>query len=154
MRAVHRDPDAAAHDDTVDQRDIRLGIALDVHIERIFVAPERQHLLLAPCAPKFIERPNVAAGGKCPLALRPDDHARDRRIALPCLKLARERAHHLARHRIERLGPIERDDAGGPAPFKQDYGRVHEGWLEDGPGTDKLGPELSELSRVIPWNSG
>ena len=46
MRAVDRNADAAAHDDAVDQRHIRLRIALDEGIERIFLAKESERLFL------------------------------------------------------------------------------------------------------------
>ena len=44
------------------------------------------------------------------------------RVVRPGVELARERAHHLVRDRVERLRPVERDDAGGAAPLEQDVG--------------------------------
>src|SRR6218665_1261467 len=40
MRAVDRDADATAHHDAIDQRNIRLAIALDLGVEYIFLAEE------------------------------------------------------------------------------------------------------------------
>ena len=53
MRAVHRNADAAAHDDAVDQRHVRLAEALDRGIERVFVAPELKRLVITAGLAKF-----------------------------------------------------------------------------------------------------
>ena len=122
MRAVHREADAAAHHDAVDQRDIGFGIALDEGVERVLLAPERQHLVVAGRR----ARDRKARGCRRP----PRTRARRRRkarsasppdrppIALSC---ARERPHHTERHGIERLRPVQGDEARGAAPLEQDF---------------------------------
>src|SRR4029077_658680 len=124
---MDRDADAAAHHNAVDQRDVGLGETLDVSVERIFVAPERQHLGLTPGAAEFVERAYVAAGREGPLPRRRDDDAGDRRVVRPCLKLARERAHHLVRHRIERFWAVKTDNPGSAAALETNMGtrRIH-----------------------------
>ena len=48
MRAVHRDADAAAHDDAVDQRDVGFAIALDVALSGY---SSRQNASASSCRP-------------------------------------------------------------------------------------------------------
>ena len=112
--AIARDPvgamdghaDAAAKRDPVDDRDIRLAVALDDGVEPVFVAPVLQRLVVSAGAPEIIERAQIAAGAERPPAGRRDDNARHRRIALPGGELLRERMHHGMRHRVERAGAI------------------------------------------------
>ena len=85
MRAVHRKADAAAHDDAVDQRDIGLGIVLDDGVEDIFLAIERQHLVVPAGGAGIIERADIAARRERPAARRRHHHARDRGIVPPIL---------------------------------------------------------------------
>ena len=122
MRAVHGNADAAAHDDAVDQRHVRLAILFDLRVERVLLAKKVERLLVAAGAPEIVERAQIAAGGERAAAARAEDHARDRGIGLPLRELLRERAHHGAGHRVERLRPIERDQPGGAAPLEQDVG--------------------------------
>ena len=70
VRAVHRDADAAAHDDAVDERDVGLAIALDAGIERVFVAEIGERLVIASGAPEIVERAQVAARREGALAAR------------------------------------------------------------------------------------
>src|SRR5262249_15327620 len=56
------------------------------------------------------------------LARRGDDHTRDRRIARPFVELRRQQTHHVGSDRIERLWPVERDNAGRTAARKHDLG--------------------------------
>ena len=125
MRAVHRNADAAAHDDAVDQRDVGLAIVLDAGVERIFVAPERQRLVVLAGLAEIVERADIAAGRERPAARRRDDDARDRRIVCPVLQLRRQRPHHAVRHGVERLRPVERDEAGRAAPLEQNFDVAH-----------------------------
>ena len=122
MRAVHRHADAAAHDDAVDQRDIRLAVVLDRRVERIFVAPELQRLVVAAGLAEIVEMADIAAGREGALAGGLDHDARDRRVVGPGVKLRAQRQHHRMGDGIERLRPVERDEAGGAAPLEQDFG--------------------------------
>jgi hypothetical protein len=63
VAAVHRHADAPAHDDAVDQRDVRLGKALDQRVQHVLAAKEPEHLGVLRPAP-VIERADVAAGAE------------------------------------------------------------------------------------------
>ena len=125
MRAMHRHADAAAHRNAVDQRDVGLAVILDRGIERIFVAPELQRFIVAARLAEIVKRANVAAGGKGTLACGGDHHPRDRGVVGPAIELRAQRQHHGVRDGIERLRPIERDDAGGAAPLEQNVHLAH-----------------------------
>ncbi len=73
VRGVDRDADAPAHDDAVDQRDDGFRIGADSLVELVFLAPERQLLIVVAGAPEFIETADVAAGAKG-LVARAADH--------------------------------------------------------------------------------
>src|SRR5688572_8225790 len=64
MRAVDRDPNAAAHHDAIDDGDVGLAIALDDGIEPVFIAPEAKRFVEAAGATEIIERAQIAAGGE------------------------------------------------------------------------------------------
>ena len=121
MRAMQRNADAAAHDDAVDQRDIGLGIGLDAAVEDIFLRPEPELAGVIGGFALFVKQADVAAGAEgAPLALRDDEF--DLRIMLPKIERPGDFAHHIQGQRIERLWPIERDEAGFAAFFEQDFG--------------------------------
>ena len=67
---------------------------LDRRIEPIFVAPERERVLLAPGPGGLVDSAQVAAGGKGAVARRGDQDAGDRGIVAPCRKLRVQQAHH------------------------------------------------------------
>ena len=48
---------------------------LDRRVERVFVAPEIERLLVPADAAEIVQRPQVAARRECPLASRGDDDA-------------------------------------------------------------------------------
>ena len=66
---------------------------------------------------------DVAAGREGALAGRLDHHARDRRIVAPGVELRAQRHRHAVRDGVERLRPVEGDEAGRAAPLEQDFGR-------------------------------
>ena len=71
MRAMYGYAHAAAHRNAVDQCNVRLAIVLDRRVQRIFVAPELQRLLVASRLAQIVERANVAPSGKgAPVLLR------------------------------------------------------------------------------------
>jgi hypothetical protein len=119
VRAMHRHPDAAAHHQSVDQRDIGLAKILDRNIERIFVAPELQRLAVPPGLAEIVERANVAAGREGALAGSLDHHAGNRRIVSPAIELGAQRKHHGVGDGVERLRPVERDETGRAATFEE-----------------------------------
>ena len=125
MRAVDRNADAAAHDDAVDERHIGLAIAFDAGVERVFLAKIAERFLVASGAPEIVECAQIPAHGEGASIVRGDEHARDVGIGLPFRELPRQRAHHRERHRVERLGPIERDETRCAAPLEQDIARRH-----------------------------
>ncbi len=123
MRAVHRNADAAAHDDAVDQRHVGLAITLDPGVERVFLAPR------TPAPRRSVRRGRDRRGARMsPPAekARPPLAVTITRVTAGSLShsasCARERAHHAVRHGIERLRAVERDEAGGAAALEQDVG--------------------------------
>ena len=88
MAAVKRDPDAAAHDDAVDEGHIGLRIALDADVQRVFVAPEAQRLLVTAGLAEIVEVADVAAGAEGALAGAGHDDAGHRRVVGPCVERA------------------------------------------------------------------
>ena len=83
VRAMHRNADAAAHDDAVDRAPHRACGRLDPGVESVFLAQERQRLVVPPRAAEIVERADIAAGGEGAPAARGDDDPRDRGIVLP-----------------------------------------------------------------------
>src|SRR5207302_1921039 len=94
---------------------------LDGSVERVFLAKEGKRIVVAAGAPEIVKRAQVAAGRERALAVRGQDHARDRGIDFPRRELLRERAHHAGSHRIERVRAIERDEAGCAAALEQNF---------------------------------
>ena len=74
------------------------------------------------------------------LARAHDHHARDGGIVGPGRKLRAHGQHHAMADGIERLRPVERDNAGCPAPLEQDVGRarVHCVQIEILTGTNRI----------------
>ena len=125
MRAVHRNADTATHDDAVDQCDIGLAEILDRGVERIFVAPELQGVRLALGFAEIVQMADVATSGESALAIGHDDDARDRVVVGPGGQLRAQGMHHAMRHRIERLRPVQRDNAGRAAALEEYFGFAH-----------------------------
>ena len=118
VRAVHREADAAAHVDAVDQRDPRLGVAVDAAVDDVLVAEEiaaqRARRDLAALA---IEVGDVAAGAEGAVAGAAQHHGLDRRVLLPAGNDPLQLEDHAVRQRVQRLGPVERDERRGrPSP--------------------------------------
>src|SRR5215470_7105731 len=101
MARVRRQTDAAAHDDTVLDRHVRLAIARDQGIEAVFVAPEGTGGARAPTA-AIVKRTHVAAGAEGLIAAAIQNDELDAGIILPGEQRRRDRAHHGVRQRIER----------------------------------------------------
>ena len=117
---MRRKTDPAAHDDAVDQRDIRLLVPLDDAVEPIFLAPEDQCLLEATVLSDIVELPDIAAGAERLAARALDHHQLDRRVGRPRDKLGRQNADHAYGHGVQRFWPVECDEADDAALFKQD----------------------------------
>src|SRR5262249_52824580 len=94
MGAVHRDADAATHHDTVDERHIRLAIALDARAKRILLAKIAEQLIEASSAAEVIERAQIPARREGAGIARGNDHPADGGICLPFGELSRELTHH------------------------------------------------------------
>ncbi len=80
IATVERHADAAAHHDPVDQRDIRLRVAMDQRIELVFLTPEGQRLVALSRQAEIVEAADVAAGAEGLLAGSRDHHPRAGRI--------------------------------------------------------------------------
>jgi hypothetical protein len=117
VRAVEGNANAAAHDDAVDQRDVRLGKACDPGVQPVLVGEEPDRRVAGQAGLVDIE--DIAARRERP-ALAADDDQRDARVALPGVERGVERTHHAVSHRVERLRPRHRDDAGRADSFEAD----------------------------------
>src|SRR3974390_1763569 len=113
--------DAPTHHDAIDQRDVRLAVALDRGVERIFIAPELQHLIVLPRSAEIVEMPYVAAGGEGARPCAGNDHACHRMVVRPRIKLRAQREHHCVRHCVERLRPVECNDARSAPALAEDF---------------------------------
>src|SRR5689334_21305421 len=112
MRAMRREPDAAAQAEAVHERDIRLRVARDHRIEPVFGAPERTGNL-GPRRDEVINGPDVAAGAKGLSAGAVDDDMLDAMIIAPLDESRGDGLDHGKVEGVERLGPVERDAACG-----------------------------------------
>ena len=121
MAAVHRHADAAAHVDAVDQRDVRLRIALDRGVEDVFVAVELERIGRFRL-PGFIQRANVTARAEGPVAVAANSDGFDRIVFGPFVKLRFHCHAHALRQRVQRLWAIERDEAERATALEQDFG--------------------------------
>jgi hypothetical protein len=125
---MRRQPDAAAHHDAVHEGYVGLGELRDAGVENVLLAP--QHLAeIAPRLGALIERADIAAGAQAALA-RPLQHDHgDGRVGLEPVERLLDVAKHLQRHRIDRLRPVQPDDAGRTFPPGNQVGfgsgRVH-----------------------------
>ena len=113
--AMHRDSDAAAHADAVDQRHEWLRERRDAQVEAILVAPEVELRGVVAGSSEIMHQPDVAAGTEGPVARAVDDDAFDRRVSLePVQRLGHGRDHRGCQS-IERTRPVESDEPGRPA---------------------------------------
>ena len=87
MRTMHRHADPAAHRNAVDQSNVGLSVVLDRRIERIFVAPELQCVVVLSGLPEIVKRANVAARGECALACGGHDNSCYRVLVSPSIEL-------------------------------------------------------------------
>jgi len=103
--AVDRDPGAAPHRDAVDDRDIRLRVAVNMADQLIFLAEEHggQRAVAGEAAPGLVDRADIAAGAEGALAGAADQDGVDVRIIGPG-----------AQHRVETA--IHRQGEGVSAP--------------------------------------
>jgi len=95
------------------------GKMLDRGVQPVFVAIEVDRVGRA-CAARFIERANVAARAKRPLAGAPDGDRFDGLVRFPVRKPVPHRDAHRVRQRVERFGPVERDKAKRASPLEKD----------------------------------
>ena len=108
MRGMRRKSDAAAHHQSVHDRDHRLRIARDQHIELVFGGPELCGQRAAGLR-RIVQRADVAAGAKRTLAGAVDEHRTNRGIVRPFTHEGGHGHGHVERDRVQRLRPIERD---------------------------------------------
>ncbi len=109
--AVRADADAAAHHDAVHQRDVRLRIAAIWAFITVLVVPEQlatdRGRRARCCRPRRCRRPRTGHA-------RPRRSARRRLMsssALPFGQGLRDRGDHRVGQRVDRLGPVEGDQA-------------------------------------------
>ena len=111
VRRMRRQPDAAAHDDAVHQRDHRLAIARDQNIQFVFSRPEFFREFIVARLRRIIKRADIAAGGKSSPAGAVEQDGADGRIVRPGAQQRRHGGNHVERDGVERLRPVERDAA-------------------------------------------
>src|SRR5215472_11218698 len=128
MRAVHRDPDPAPHDDAVDQRDVRFGIGLNGCVEGILFAPEPDRFLLPAGAARLVDCAQIAARRERSPAGRRNDDPADIAVVAPALQRLTQRPHHRPRHGIKGRRPVQGYDCGRTPVVQQDFWFVRHGF--------------------------
>ena len=122
--AVDRDPDAAAHDDAVDQRDIGLRVAEDEGVEPVFLGVEDGGEAALGIVLLAVDEADVAAGAEGHAAVLPrgtaHDDGGDPRILRPFPQSRVEVQHHGLGQRVERLRPVQGDASRPALPFQDD----------------------------------
>src|SRR6476646_9630730 len=115
---MDRNTDAAAHDDPVQQRDIRLRNVFDGCVEAVLVAVETKgsgRLLLTG----IIEQANVAAGTESTLPHAANCDRSDCLVANPFFEPGLHNDAHLASERVQSLGSIESNQSQSAAMPEQ-----------------------------------
>src|SRR3546814_16939081 len=103
VAAMHRQTDAATHEDTVDQSDERLLVFADQGVAAVFVMPE--FLPISRAVRSAVgQLADIAAGAESLVASRLDDHRPDRRILRPVAQVAFQRHAHGMRSETRRVG--------------------------------------------------
>ncbi len=120
MAPMHRDADASAHHEAVQERNIGLGIVLDPCVQDVLVAIEIENVGRCRLA-RFVQSADVPAGAEGALARALNDDGLHRVVAHPRVKLRRHRQAHRMRQRVQRLGPVERDQPDRAAAFEEDF---------------------------------
>src|SRR5215472_6399340 len=120
VRAMHREADTAAHVDAVDQRYPGLGVTVDAAVEDVLIVEEVAAKgaggIFAALA---IEIRYVAAGTEGAIAGAAQHHRLDGGVLLPTGNDLLKLENHDMRQRIQRLGPIERDQPQPALDLKQ-----------------------------------
>ncbi len=121
------DAHATAHDNAIHEGDIGLGIAVDQMVEGIFFGEEVFQLGIARQG-GLVEKTDVAAGTKSAerpgLAGAANRHRLHPVVITPGQQALCEGANHRKRQRVERLGPVQRDQADMAVNLAQDVRRV------------------------------
>src|ERR1700675_4727958 len=110
MAAVRGQPDAAAHHDAVHEGDIGFWEFGDAGVENVLLAPQDLAEIAVDLG-AFIERPDIAAGAKSALAGALQQDQADRRVRFERIERLVDVAKHFQRHGIDRLRPVQPDDA-------------------------------------------
>src|SRR6516164_1856745 len=120
--AIDRDAATTAHGDAVNQGDIGFGKTVDTFNEAILFAEKIGLVVTAPALlSRIVNRAHVAAGAKGAVAGTAHEDRLDALILAPSDKLRIERPVHRQGERIERLRPVERDDAEPATALEQDF---------------------------------
>jgi hypothetical protein len=119
--AVCADADSTAHHDAVHEGDIRLGEAADAGVEAVLVEPEPPRFgAVGPRA--VVDRHDVPAGAEPALTGTGEDHGPDAAVMCPPLECFVDGADHRVRQRVDRLGPVEREEADPALDVGEDLG--------------------------------
>ena len=105
---MRRYADAAAHDNPVHNSDIGLGIARNISVHNIFVAPETRRQVFT-LQLRFVDRADITARAKPAISCAGHQNGFDSIVFGKTLQSLMYVLHHFIGKRIQRLGTIERD---------------------------------------------
>jgi hypothetical protein len=111
MAAMPAEPDTAAHDETVQEADDRLGVFGQLGVEAVFVAPELASVFMVARFAGAVERGDVAARAEGAFALGIQQDQVDGIVVAPAVQRGLGFEAHLVGQRIERPGPGQGDAA-------------------------------------------
>ena len=145
VAGIAADPDAAAHDEALHQRDDGLGIFGNAGVHAIFVAKEHPANQMIARARGVIQRRNVAAGAKGALTLGVDDDQRHLGVVAPRRQRPIDGQRHVVVERVQRLRPGEGDAPGAAVLAGEDVGHRRPPCHQDAAGAQ---PRISLLPRA------
>ena len=123
VRAVHRDADAAAHGDAVEQRDVGLREMVQARVHRVFEGVEARRGRDPLAGQDAVQPADVAAGAERPLARALDQHGVDVGVGAPARSARRRAPAHRQRQRVQRARPVEGDHHQAAPSLEPDLGR-------------------------------
>ena len=148
VRGMRRQADAAAHHDAVHEGDIGLWEFLDPGVQDVFLAPQDLAEIALDLG-AFPERADIAAGAQAALARAFQQDHRDRGIGLERVERLVDVAEHLQRHGIDRLRPVQADDA-GRAFLARDQVALDDGSIGHRAPSISLRDTISRMISLVP----
>ncbi|MCY1230359.1 hypothetical protein D9M72_427690 [compost metagenome] len=124
VAAVGGNPDTAAHDDTVHDRNVRLAVAGDAAVDDEFLAPELR-TFLRPFAATLVNHADIATGAKPALALAGHQHGGDGRIIFELGQSRGDQPDHRHIEAVQCPCAVQPDSADRSPPLDDDFRRLH-----------------------------